>query len=51
MSMLREFTFISKKNYSVEEMITDEMLVDMLVPVWNNEEMCLKILSKPLGNL
>ena len=43
--MLKDFNFVSKKNYDVEEIIEDEMLCDMLVPVWNNEEMCLKILS------
>ena len=48
--MLKDFTFLSKKNYSVEESIEDEMLIDMLVPVWNNEEMCLKILSEAVGN-
>lgn len=37
--------------FAQDEFISDEMLYDMLVPVWNNEELCLRMIAEPLANL
>jgi hypothetical protein len=51
MSLLRGFTFVSKRDYVINEYIEDEVLADMLVPVWNREDLCLGILAEPLRSM
>lgn len=37
--------------FAQDQFITDQMLYDMLVPVWNNQELCLRMIAEPLVNL
>jgi hypothetical protein len=58
MSMLSGFSFLSTRRQAEtagrreergsvgkDEYITDEVLCDLLVPVWNNEDLCLRMIA------
>ena len=53
MSMLADFSFFTEKAANAYEIdsIQDSMLPEILIPVWNNEELILRLISEPLGNL
>ncbi len=51
LSFLSNFSFLSPLSTIVTEYIDDNLLKEVLVPVWNNQEFVLKILSGALYNI
>ena len=51
LSFLSNFSFLSPLSTIVTEYVDDSLLKEVLVPVWNNQEFVLKILSGALYNI